>query len=101
MIYRNILHLQPNPCYTLTPTSVTYSSPLCYLSDISLAISLVPNALKCHMIGVMYIERDTYTPMHTNKHPCIYTCNHNKDCSINLDCLLELMYANVLKVNHF
>lgn len=51
------------------------------------------------MITGLYIERDTYTHMHANKHPCIHMHAITIKTCINLDCLLELTCASVLQVN--
>lgn len=49
-----------------------FQPPIATCQDISLTLSLVPDALKCGMTGDVYIQKDTYTQRHPKTHLCIY-----------------------------
>lgn len=49
-VYKSYICRQTH-AYTLIPTGFTYFSQLCYFSDVSLALSLVANSQRCHMLG--------------------------------------------------
>lgn len=49
-VYKSYICRQTH-AYTLIPTGFTYFSHLCYFSDVSLALSLVANSQRCHMLG--------------------------------------------------